>query len=304
MPVEITQSELSSLGLCPYQWNLKYNECLRPKRKNIKLAVGSAVHAGVEAFYKRDPDPMKVVQDYCQKVLDEADAAGLHVDEEYEVSLAKATSLMRAYLKKYSHDHDVYNILAVEAQFRVHLVDDIFIVGKIDRTMIEKDTGAFLPTETKTAAQFDADVNKLMLDFQVSVYAWAFMKQLGLRYVNVLYDVILKPMLRQKKDESVEQYLARIEEAITEDPTRYFVRTKVHRSHDELRRTEEELVIRCRELVRRRESREVYRISGDHCNWRCDYRKLCLEPTADMEELYSRVENPHQELVPEEERQA
>ncbi len=304
MPIEITQSELSSLGLCPLNWDFKYNRLLRPKKKNIKLALGSAVHAGVEAFYNRHPDPIKVVQDFCQKVLDEADEAGLHIDEEYEVTLAKALSLMKAYLRRYASDHDIYNVLAVESKFRIHLVDDIFITGKIDRTMTEKETGAFLPTETKTAATFDTDVNKLMLDFQVSVYAWAFMKQLGLNHVNMLYDVIIKPMLRQKKDETTAEYLARIENAINEDPNRYFVRTKVHRSRHEIQRTEEELVIRCRELVRRRESGEVYRISGDHCSWRCDYKKLCLEPTTDMEELYIKVENPHQELVPEEERQA
>lgn len=304
MTVEITQSELVSLANCPKQWDFKYNRLLRSKQKSVKLVLGSAIHAGIEAFYRQHGDPVDSVRRYCQQVLDDADERGLPVDDTYEQTLQKGESLMKAYLKRYQDDLNVYKVIDVETGFRVHLVDDIYLNGKIDRRVQDRRTGVICPTESKTAASWDEDVNRLLLDFQVSVYSWVEHKLHNLESVTFLYDVIRKPALRLKKNEEVPEFLKRIEDHINEEPDGYFFRTKVSRSLNEISQTYNELVIRARDLVRRRATGEIYRNPSDRCMYMCDHRALCLEDTPDMEQaLYVKVDAPHQELLPEESRQ-
>lgn len=304
MPIEVTQSELVAFANCRQQWHFKYNMLLRPKQKSVKLVLGSAIHEGVEAFYTQQGDPIDVVRKYCQTVLDEADERGLPVHEDYELTLKKAEHMMRAYLKRYQNDLNVYKVLEVEKAFRVHLVDDIFFNGKIDRLVQDRASGLIYPVETKTAASWDEDVNRLMLDFQVSTYSWTFHKLQGWDSVMFLYDVMRKPAIRLKKNEEVPDFLTRIEQSINEEPDSYFFRTKVSRSMNDISRVEEEMIIRARELVRVRASGEVYRNPSDRCMYMCDHRALCLENTQDMADaLYVKVDAPHQELMPTEERQ-
>lgn len=304
MTVEITQSELVSLADCPKKWDFKYNRLLRPKQKSVKLVLGSAIHEGIESFYTQRGDPVDVVRQYCQKVFDDADQRGLLIDDEYQITLQKSEAIMKAYLKRYKNDLDIYKVLEVEKTFRVHLVDDIYLNGKIDRRMQDRRSNVIYPTESKTAASWDEDVNRLMLDFQVSVYSWVESKLYDLDSVMFLYDVIRKPALRIKKNEDLEIFLNRIETSLLEEADTYFFRTKVSRSRNEINRTYDELVIRARDLVRRRQTGEVYRNPSDACFWKCDHRALCLEDTIDMEQaLYVKMDVPHQELRETNERQ-
>lgn len=301
--VEVTYSELDSFATCPFQWWKRYVELKRPKQKSVKLSFGAAIHQGIETFYGRSGNALEVVQTYCNKVREEAQRDGLTLDEEYELTLKKATYVMEAYLTRYAGDFDKYNIMSVEPKFRIplctHKGQKIVICGKVDRITVEKHSGLFLPVETKTAASWNPDINRLMLDFQISVYAWAISKMLKLHDVTFLYDVIRKPAIRQKKDESVEEFLNRVKAEMTEKPDEYFFRDKITRSREEIERTEVEIMIRAKELVERRKDRKVYRKPGDHCFWKCSYMKPCLDPNnIELENtLYETVQVPHEELV-------
>ncbi len=139
-----------------------------------------------------------------------------------------------------------------------------------------------------------------MLDFQISIYSWAISKMLGLHDVTFIYDIIRKPMQKLKRNESEDAYLERIASEIAEDMDGYFIRDKVTRSRREIERTEEELIIRARELVQRRQDGLIYRTPGDHCHWKCDFMTPCLEENEEIwTNLYNRVDHPHQELVTE-----
>ena len=202
MPTEITFSELDSYGTCPWQWYARYVLLKRPKRKSVKLHFGGAIHKGIEAFYGRDGDPIETVRDYCNRVREEAVTNGMPLDDEYYLTLKKSIIMMEAYVARYTGDFDRYNVVTVEPKFSIPLTPEITISGKIDRIVIEKGTGMFLPVESKTAAAWNPDVNRLMLDFQISLYSWAMSKLLRLQDVTFLYDVMRKPAIRLKQRET------------------------------------------------------------------------------------------------------
>lgn len=298
MAIEITQSEMSSHALCPWLWQKRYVELKRPKMKSVKLSFGSAIHKGIEAFYTTG-DPIQVVKTYCDGVRAQAETDGLHLDAEYDLTLRKAEIVIEAYIQHYAGDRDLFDIVTVEPAFRIPLIDDIVIVGKIDRIVIDKRTGMMFPVESKTVASWDNDVNRLMLDFQISVYAWAMSKMLRLEDVTFIYDILKKPMMRLKKNEGEQAFLDRIKEEIQGDKPKFFMRDKITRSRRDIERTERELVLRARELVRLRQTGEVYRTPGDHCHWACEFMPPCLEDSLEMwESMYTTVTTPHQELLP------
>jgi len=297
----LTQSELTSHADCPLGWNFKYVENLRPKVRSVKLAVGGAVHRGVEAFYNREENPLETVKEYCANVRRQAVERGILLDDDFDVQLEKAVIMSEIYFDVYRNDLDIYDVNEVEYKFEVPIpgMRGIRITGKMDRLMTHKESGILHLTETKTAAQWDSDINRLMLDFQISLYAWAISKIFKQEDVLVLYDVIRKPMIRIKKDEDNQSFLERVKSTMNEDREKYFIRHKILRSKHEIERTEDEIRMRAREIRRMRKERTIYRTPGDHCSWKCDFRKVCIENTPEMKEaLYLTADDIHEELRP------
>lgn len=297
MAIDITFSELDSHATCPWQWWKKYVELKRPKHRSVKLSFGGAIHKGIEAFYMREGNPLEVVRAYCDTIRRKAEADGMPLDAEYDLTLKKAEIVIAAYTAFYADDFEKLNVITVEPTFRIPLVDDIWITGKIDRIVCEKRTGFLYPVETKTAATWDADVNRLMLDFQISLYSWAMAKMLKVHDVTFIYDVLKKPMMRLKQRETEAEFITRVGEEINADRPKFFIRDKITRSKSDIERTERELIIRSRELVRLRQTGDVYRTSGDHCHWKCDFMPPCLEDSTEMwEALYTTETTAHPEL--------
>ena len=87
--LKVTQSELTSNAECPLQWSFKYVENLRPKVRSVKLAVGGAVHRGVEAFYRQEENPLGTVQEYCANVRRQATERGIFLDDDFDIQLER-----------------------------------------------------------------------------------------------------------------------------------------------------------------------------------------------------------------------
>lgn len=258
------------------------------------------MHAGIEAFYSKETEenPVDVVKRYCRQVEERAEELGVPLDEEYELQLRKAEIIMAGYMERYEGDFEKWNVTEVERKFELPTsLEDVCIAGKIDGIATKLKDGIRYGVERKTASSWDPDLNRLMLDFQVSVYAWAISKIYGWKDVPFLYDVIRKPSIRPKKKESEEQYLERLEEDLRDRPDFYFIRNEVVRSRREIARTEMELIAKSKRLLDLSKTGEVYRNSGEHCFYRCDYRSLCLDDTPELrEELYIVSDARHEEL--------
>jgi hypothetical protein len=182
--------------------------------------------------------------------------------------LARAEVMLAGYDARWSADMERYEVLAVEAEFYAALTNPETgaasrtwrLGGKLDvvvRDLLEQRN---VVVEHKTAS---GDVSagsdylkRLRLDGQVSVY-YAGGDALGFPIGSCLYDVLVKPGLRPYKatpvearkfkkdgalyanqrdrDETPEEYRARIVEAVASDPNSYFQRAEVVRLEQEMR---------------------------------------------------------------------
>lgn len=228
--------------------------------------------------------------------------------------VARAEALLRGYDARWGDE--VYEVLAVEAEFRAPLLNPETGAasrtwqrgGKID-AIARDSTGRILVVEHKTASEDispgSAYWRKLAMDGQVSGYFLG-ADALGFRAEACLYDVLAKPKLRpyevgkkRTAAESPEEYRDRCLAAIAEDPNGYFRRGEVVRLQNE---SEEAMFDDWQTAQQMREAERLGRFprNPDACfKWgrACDYFDVC-SGGASIEDptRFRQVEHIHPEL--------
>ena len=95
--------------------------------------------------------------------------------------------------------------------------------------------------EWKTASIVNQDyIQRLEIDFQVSTYLWAASQLFGEPVRSVVYRVVKKPTIRQRKEESVDEYSERVRLDYLERPDHYFFEELVTRTDEQLERWREQ----------------------------------------------------------------
>jgi hypothetical protein len=179
---------------------------------------------------------------------------------------ARAAALYAGYCARWERDAEEYDVVAVEADFETRLrapggrrSPKWKIGGKLDGILRERRTGRYLLLEHKTTSE---DIRpgsdywtRLRIDAQVSLY-YQGAAALGFRVDACLYDVIGKPGLKplratpvearkytkdgrmyaqqRERDETPEEYEARVMAAITAAPEAYYQRAEVVRLEADL----------------------------------------------------------------------
>ena len=136
LPAHLSASQISLYNSCPESWRLKYIEgATRPA--GVQLRVGSAVHAGAEAFYREvrdsvDPFNTNRVDDAVQATRDYFAYTDAYSDEPVDSDAEdEAARLIEVYVEQAPY---VMPVL-IEESFTLTLPDsDLPLVGRIDLT--------------------------------------------------------------------------------------------------------------------------------------------------------------------------
>lgn len=280
---------MAAFRTCPRKHFLRYEQRLVPAEESLPLRVGSAFHRALEA---RD------------KGLDPAAEIDARLSDPYDVAMVAA--MFDGHVRRY--DLDEPQAVRSELPFRLPLINPEtdrqtpvwMIAGVIDR-IVQLGDGRLALMEYKTTSRDFAPGaeywTKLHMDQQLSVYVIA-ARAIGYDVSTILYDVTRRPALRPLKatpeearkytkdgrlyaaqrdrDETPEEYAARVAQDIADRPDHYFARIEVARLEDDLRECQAEiwqqqLVIR---LAQR--SGHWYRNPGA-CfgNFNCEYLPFC-----------------------------
>jgi hypothetical protein len=78
------------------------------------------------------------------------------------------------------------------------------------------------------------------VDFQSTIYLYA-ARELGLAEPFLVWDAIQKPLLRQKQNETEDQFSTRVLEAVADDYPRYLQRAEIVRHEPEHQAAEQDL---------------------------------------------------------------
>lgn len=259
----ITNSRNSAFLTCQKLHQIKYIWGWRAIASE-EMEFGSIMHAGLEEWWKA----------YMNGDGANAFFAAIHGINAYvqkcetldESGVAKARIMMLAYDTRWSDEMSDLEVLAVEKEFKAPLptptgkpAKGLFIAGKIDVIVRRRSTGQIFMIEHKTSG---ADLTpgstywqRLRTNSQISMYHEG-AKTLGYTLDGCIYDVIVRPAQRPHKatpealrkytkegrlyanqraeDETMQGFTKRVEDAIAEDPNRYFARADIVRFENEL----------------------------------------------------------------------
>jgi hypothetical protein len=245
----LSHTMVSSLLNCQRKFEFQYVERIEPIARKAALELGKAFQKGIElndpakgAEYLREHAPMSTSQ---------ADEDKLRLEEAIVHAGAKL------YLSRWPAPEGEQR----EFEYRVRLRNPetgmpsqtFDLLGYADGV---KDKGAHLGlVENKFVGQIgEVSVRKLPLDRQVSLACYGLWRATGKKVREIEYRFIRKPSIKQKKDETLDQFIARLE-ADYENPERrdfYSHGENLFRTDEDLLRIEAELWTWAEQLRRNR----------------------------------------------------
>lgn len=205
-----TYSFWNSYRNCPRACAWRYLHELAPLGRGVNLRFGTLMHRCLESWHSRHDlaDALEIIDRACLPKLVEPDVKSCwHL----------ATAMMLGYAMRYAGES--FSVVALEKTFAGPLFNPesgrpsrtFTLAGKVDG-LVEQDGEVFL-LEHKTASTIDSEyLEKLWMDFQILLYAYALEKHLGIRVAGVIYNILVKAKLRQGQGETEAEFRQRAAE--------------------------------------------------------------------------------------------
>ena len=223
----ISPSALQIYAECPRRYSYRYVHGREPISTAPSLSFGRVMHSALEVFWRdgKEHVPGWLKENAVQ--LEETQAAKLV-----------------AMLTYYDPPSGDYEVVSVEQAFERPIIHpsrrtglvSMQLGGRTDAVVRKLSDGSLWVLEHKSTSDdiqgFGPYWQRLAIDRQSSIYAMAS------GAVGVLYDVLRKPALKLSKGESVEQYEARMIEAIAADTERYYQFREIHKTPADLTETQ------------------------------------------------------------------
>ncbi len=271
----LTASRMACLLACPRRHFWRYEIGLTRTVGAPALRFGSAWHRAMEARWRGDAYEFAL-----------AAAVGI-APEVDELQAATLAGLLSAYYARYADDP--VRDLQPEIEFSepIRYSRDFRAAGKIDGLGAHRDGRAVLVEHKTTSENVAPDSDywlRLRADKQIAQYVLA-ARGLGRDVELVLYDVVRKPAIRPKQNETDEDFGRRLADDAKARPEFYFARREVPVIDQDLaefaieRRQIGRLIARLRREERALERREHAwpRNIGSLSCARCDFESFCLQ---------------------------
>lgn len=317
----LTNSRAKVIRACKRLHQIMFLLGYRPVRDSEEAAFGTLWHKALECWFKHYGQGDEQLR-LARAVLW---AAGQKADP---FVVAKADAILLGYHLLWKDEP--MDVISVEAEFRCSLVNPDTgapsrtweLGGKTDalvkRTMLD------LIVEHKTSSEDIGPgseyTRRLRMDSQITTYFLG-AAALGAKPAGAIYDVVRKPLLKPYKatppesiklkkdgtpyagtrlrDEGVEEYRARVAEAIAEEPAKYYQRVEVVRLEAEMAEGQYDLW----QLAKEAHEGEIagrFPRNPDACvrfGKTCQFFDVCTgQASLEDQTLFVRSENTHPEL--------
>ena len=200
----ITHSAVECFQECRVKYDYRYNRELIPAEPQTALDFGTAIHAGLEFWFKYG-----IEKGALEAALTAGSQAGLSTE-----NMIKVQAMLERYFEVYHSEP--FEVIDVEKVFNVKLRNPktwsysktFMFWGKVDGLVrIDK---AYWILEHKTAREISADyLECLELRAQTALYAVAIEQETGLPIKGAIYDILKKPGLKMTTEETPEEFEAR-----------------------------------------------------------------------------------------------
>lgn len=212
--VNVSVSDINSYLRCRRAWDISSSnrQSLRHKvTPKIFFVIGSAVHEAIDAQAHGD-DPYEFFEEYVSR--ERADRKAAYEEavgsspwraemEEFEDSVNLARSLVAQYFSHYSIENPLeqqrLKYVATEVPFSIPLETGDTFVGTWDGVATDIATeSTFYLVENKTAGR-KPNMEIFGKSNQVRGYAWAFRTITGVQPAGLLYNGIMKRLIKEPK---------------------------------------------------------------------------------------------------------
>jgi hypothetical protein len=265
----ITYSLLATFRECKEKARLHIKGWSR-KTAGFPIVFGSVVHAAFERIYGMvqmgnlvgAPDEATVAMtlDQIDKVWKaENPFASAETVNDYELTMALAQVLLPAYFRFWkADDFSIFQWRRLEHEFKLPIAVELppiktwsgwtprvvktFIRGKMDGLYERSDRPGVRLFETKTKGRIDPGNLEDILPHQLQpgLYLKAARLIYGERPVAALLNVVRRPQLHQRKNESLAEFATRVGEDIKGRPDFYFMRMEMEVTEQDFNRFDAE----------------------------------------------------------------
>lgn len=235
---KISASKAKCYKECKRKYFFRYVEELENATPVQALQDGKSYHEKIESLYKEG-----------WFSIDETDP--------------KVTAMALAY-EKYIYPH--FKVQKVEEEFEYPLGEKHLLVGRYDA---RAEDGCLVEHKTTSKKVDDEYLFNLQFDEQIPTYMLAS----GAR--QIYYTICQKPSIRQKKDESDEEFLKRCVDWYDEDTDSKIRVVKLTRTDEEVKQREAELSYLCLSMELDERWHKLYDKNGEFGKEKIFYRNTC-----------------------------
>jgi len=261
--MQLRNSQRSCFKDCRKKYEYDYIVGLRPKIPSRKLHLGTLVHEAL-AYYYNPANMLSLSAEnalalYKDRTHQELIKLQLPQDmlAEFEKDKELGYNMLKYYFEEFAPENDDFEVLSVEQEIQARVktptghASHVLFGGRVDGTVSRQKQNLIM--EHKTAAS--VDTNGLILDEQMSAYMWG-SREMGMQIDGVIYNILRK----------VNPYSAR-------SKAPYVHREIIYRNETELKNQGKQLYQEAQDI---RSCKNFYRTPSRDCNWKCDYRNLCI----------------------------
>ena len=298
--LHLSHSQISCFNNCKQEYYYKYIKGLKPKRFSTALNFGKYFHLGMELLYKHGNADIAI-----SGVMSQLDLLTTWAWEEKDFQdFAWMKIVLRGMIDGY---YDIfylddmekgYEIVELEKRYDMPIINPktnrpsrkysfVFIA---DGVLKDKNDDLWL-VEYKTASQIgDLYLDRLLFDNQVTGMLAYLGKVYKKPFKGVLYRIMRKPGIRQKKTETEIQFLERLSDVFHTDSERYFIEAILTRTPEELKDFEKSLWTTQKDIQNTVKCKGYYRNTNNCVLKSCAYMPLCAKKE-DAGQLYERRED-------------
>lgn len=297
----LSHTALSTFLACQQRFAFHYEHRLSPSVAAEPLALGRAFAHALELS-----SPELGEKQLREQAAQEAERAAGNPwlvapsQDEVDIQATIVREASRAYINRYG-THAQTREVELRARVRNPAVGGRYslthdVMCRVDAvstdwaTLYEDKLVGQIPRRSLSA--------RLALDRQVSLQTYLIWRATGVEVSEVRYRMTLKPAIRRRKDESHEDYLARIGEEYATRPDHYLTEEIAHRTRDDYLRLEQELWEWAEQIRRARRTGVWPRNTGAcHDHGGCRFLALCAQEPGAEHQFVTREERPNQEAA-------
>jgi len=212
----VSYSSMNSFRKCPRFYYWKHIRRLEKRSFKLPFVVGRIMHHGIQTLLSTPEKAMKILK---KKYKEESQVARkeflLSPVEEEDLAAQEfaVVGMLEAYKAQYSQFLKATEHIATEQVLQYELNKKVVVVGKIDNVLLNQNNRWMW--ELKNLKSLDMDrINAIKTDPQSGLYFEVYnrLKKKADRLFGILYQIIRKPSIRQKKNESRREFLVRLQE--------------------------------------------------------------------------------------------